>query len=236
MTARHGQRTLFTTSTGAARRLDRHSNGTNFASIQTAAEAAPCEQGFAHDRRVTEAYAGHVLCQHRRIVQGPRMAMVIDPGDGAYPGKFSPAAASVAGTVAAAATPARAVETDGAKLIEHARCYICHDVEKISIGPPFKAIAAMHAARKDEMIEVLARKIVDGGGGNWGVVPMVPNQWVSIEEARGTAGWIWFGGVTMNRILTVAAVMAMLAGCSPNPAPETDKAAGKGDTPVAGGK
>ena len=40
------------------------------------------------------------------------------------------------------------------------------------------------------MVDVLARKIVDGGGGNWGLVPMVPNQWVPIEDARVMSAWI----------------------------------------------
>jgi cytochrome c551/c552 len=39
-------------------------------------------------------------------------------------------------------------------------------------------------------VDVLARNIVDGGGGSWGVVPMVPNQWVTVEEARLMAEWI----------------------------------------------
>jgi cytochrome c len=40
------------------------------------------------------------------------------------------------------------------------------------------------------MTEVLARKIVLGGGGNWGVVPMVPNEHVSESDARSLANWI----------------------------------------------
>ncbi len=58
------------------------------------------------------------------------------------------------------------------------------------LGPPYAAIAARHAPRSDVMVDVLARKIVDGGGGNWGLVPMVPNQWVSIEDARIMSEWI----------------------------------------------
>jgi hypothetical protein len=34
----------------------------------------------------------------------------------------------------------------------------------------------MHASQTEVMIEVLARKIIAGGAGNWGVVPMVPNE------------------------------------------------------------
>lgn len=85
---------------------------------------------------------------------------------------------------------AAAAQAPGAKLFEQKRCYICHEAEKVSLGPPLKAIAARHKARRDVMSEVLARKIVHGGGGSWGVVPMVPNQWVSPEEARAMADWI----------------------------------------------
>lgn len=81
-------------------------------------------------------------------------------------------------------------QEDGESLVEQARCYACHDTRGTSLGPPYLAIAARHAPRKDVMVDVLARKIVNGGGGNWGLVPMVPNQWVTIEEARLMAEWV----------------------------------------------
>jgi cytochrome c len=63
-------------------------------------------------------------------------------------------------------------------------------MQETLLGPPYIAIAARHVQRREVMIEVLAHKIVHGGGGNWGLVPMVPNQWVSIENARVMAEWI----------------------------------------------
>jgi cytochrome c len=42
----------------------------------------------------------------------------------------------------------------------------------------------------DGIVEVLAQKIISGGAGNWGVVPMVPNEQVTIEQARAMARWI----------------------------------------------
>jgi len=96
----------------------------------------------------------------------------------------------------AASLPVLAAEADGAKLFEQKRCYICHDRTKASLGPPLTAIAARHVARRDVMVEVLANKIVHGGGGNWGVVPMVPNQWVSMPEARVLSEWILAQGAT----------------------------------------
>jgi cytochrome c len=80
--------------------------------------------------------------------------------------------------------------TDIPALLKERRCYSCHDLTQSLIGPPYQAIAARHRARAEVMTEVLAQKIMRGGGGNWGVVPMVPNEHVSEEEARAMARWI----------------------------------------------
>jgi cytochrome c len=91
--------------------------------------------------------------------------------------------------VLAIALSARAQE-QGASLVQEKMCYACHQMEAASLGPPWRAIAARHAARRELMIDVLAGKIIRGGGGNWGLVPMVPNQRVSEEEARVLADWV----------------------------------------------
>ena len=81
-------------------------------------------------------------------------------------------------------------QEDGENLVTSKMCYACHQLDGASLGPPWRAIAARHGARRDVMVEVLAGKIIRGGGGNWGLVPMVPNQRVSEEEARVMAEWI----------------------------------------------
>jgi cytochrome c len=100
------------------------------------------------------------------------------------------ACAGVAGLSGLSPSLARAQNEAGAKLVEEARCYACHHMTETLLAPPYIAIAARHAPRREVMTDVLARKIVHGGGGNWGLVPMVPNQWVSIEDARVMAAWI----------------------------------------------
>jgi cytochrome c len=84
----------------------------------------------------------------------------------------------------------QAAEPAGAQLAQSMKCYACHTLEQPLIGPPYKAIAARHKADKELMVDVLARKIVSGGGGNWGVVPMVPNEHVSEADARTLARWV----------------------------------------------
>ncbi len=85
---------------------------------------------------------------------------------------------------------APAFANDAAALLTQKRCDACHDVTATRLGPPYVAIALRHRADKENMVEVLARKIVLGGGGNWGVVPMVPNEHVTLDEARAMAKWI----------------------------------------------
>ena len=81
-------------------------------------------------------------------------------------------------------------ELDGETLAEAKRCVACHELKRTLIGPSYEAIAARHSANRHLMVEVLAQKIIVGGAGNWGVVPMVPNEHVSLEEARAIAHWI----------------------------------------------
>jgi cytochrome c len=86
--------------------------------------------------------------------------------------------------------PMAEAQERGARLVEEKVCFGCHQMTTASIGPPWQAIAARHAARKEVMVDVLASRIMHGGGGNWGLVPMVPNQRVNQEEARVLAAWV----------------------------------------------
>jgi cytochrome c len=85
---------------------------------------------------------------------------------------------------------APALAADPAAMLKAKRCNACHDADNALIGPPWKAIALRYQADKQQAIDALARKIVSGGGGAWGVVPMVPNEHVSAAEARELAAWI----------------------------------------------
>jgi cytochrome c len=75
-------------------------------------------------------------------------------------------------------------------LLERHRCVACHAQTDTLIGPPYVAIAARHAGDGAASVEVLARKIVHGGGGTWGQVPMPPSQSLPLAEARTIAGWV----------------------------------------------
>lgn len=69
-------------------------------------------------------------------------------------------------------------------------CDECHAMKEARIGPPFVAVAARYATDRDASVNRLALKIIHGGAGNWGTIPMVPNERISLDDARTIARWI----------------------------------------------
>lgn len=68
-------------------------------------------------------------------------------------------------------------------------CMACHAVEKKLVGPSYKAVANKYAGQGDA-VNKLAAKIVKGGSGVWGPIPMPANNQVSEAEAQKLAAWI----------------------------------------------
>lgn len=76
-----------------------------------------------------------------------------------------------------------------AELAQKKNCMACHAIDKKLVGPSYKAVAAKYANDK-EAVAKLAEKIVKGGSGVWGPVPMPANTQVSAAEARQLAEWV----------------------------------------------
>ncbi len=68
-------------------------------------------------------------------------------------------------------------------------CMACHAVDKKLVGPSYKDVAAKYAGQKDA-VDKLAAKIMKGGSGVWGPVPMPANAQVSDAEAKKLAAWV----------------------------------------------
>ncbi|MEW6703753.1 MAG: c-type cytochrome [Pseudomonadota bacterium] len=76
-----------------------------------------------------------------------------------------------------------------ADLAQKKNCMACHAVDKKLVGPSYKDVAAKYAGQKDAA-DKLADKIVKGGSGVWGPVPMPANPQVSAAEAKQLAQWV----------------------------------------------
>ena len=68
-------------------------------------------------------------------------------------------------------------------------CMACHAVDKKLVGPSYKDVAAKYAGQKDA-VDKLAAKIIKGGSGVWGPIPMPPNAQVSEADAQKLATWV----------------------------------------------
>jgi cytochrome c len=68
-------------------------------------------------------------------------------------------------------------------------CMACHAVDKKLVGPAYKEVAAKYAGQKDAA-DKLAVKIMKGGSGVWGPVPMPANAQVNEAEAKKLAAWV----------------------------------------------
>ena len=86
---------------------------------------------------------------------------------------------------AAAAAPALANEA----LAKSKNCLACHAVDKKVVGPAYKEVAAKYAGQKDA-VDKLSQKVIKGGGGVWGQVPMPANPQVNEAEAKQLVQWI----------------------------------------------
>ena len=74
-------------------------------------------------------------------------------------------------------------------LAQKKNCMACHAVDKKLVGPAYKDVAAKYAGQKDA-VDKLAQKVVKGGAGVWGQVPMPANTQVSDTEAKQIVSWI----------------------------------------------
>jgi cytochrome c len=68
-------------------------------------------------------------------------------------------------------------------------CMACHAINNKVVGPGFKDVAKRYAGQQDAE-DKLVQKILKGGSGAWGVVPMPANSQVSADEARELAHWV----------------------------------------------
>jgi cytochrome c len=77
----------------------------------------------------------------------------------------------------------------GLALVAKSDCFTCHKVDEPSTGPAYTAVAARYAG-KEGAVDTLAQKIIKGGYGNWGAVPMVGHPTISEEDARSMVEYV----------------------------------------------
>lgn len=91
----------------------------------------------------------------------------------------------------AAAKPAAAQQNfdKGKNLIATSDCLACHKVDQKLVGPAYEEVAAKYELN-DKNVDYLAGKIIEGGAGVWGQIPMSPHPDLSRDNAKEMAKYI----------------------------------------------
>jgi cytochrome c len=90
----------------------------------------------------------------------------------------------------AATSPAASAASDkGLELIGASDCTTCHRLHKAategaSIGPAYDQVAAKYTPAADTTINRLVQKIITGGSGVWGTVPMTPHAALKQDDVK----------------------------------------------------
>lgn len=78
---------------------------------------------------------------------------------------------------------------EGRQLIQNSDCKACHMDETRVVGPAYLEVAEKYEDT-EENVKFLAGKIIEGGSGNWGEIPMTPHPQHSQEDAEKMARYI----------------------------------------------
>lgn len=93
------------------------------------------------------------------------------------------------GWVAAAGLVVSASASANEELAQKSACLACHAVDKKIVGPAFKDVAAKYKDDKGAEAK-LVEKVMKGGSGVWGQIPMPPNVNVKEEDVKTLVKWV----------------------------------------------
>ena len=111
-------------------------------------------------------------------------------------GETKPEAAkdTTTSTTPATAAPSTAASDKGLELIGASDCTTCHRLNKESsgatIGPAYSEVAAKYAPAADTTIDRLVKKVISGGSGIWGTIPMTPHPALKAEDVKTMVAYI----------------------------------------------
>jgi cytochrome c len=97
-----------------------------------------------------------------------------------------------AGTATATAPAEAAADPEverGLELVGKSDCFTCHKVVEASTGPAYEAVAARYPDN-DAVVDSLSKKIIKGGAGNWGTIPMSQHPDISEADAKAMTRYV----------------------------------------------
>ncbi|HEV2479255.1 MAG TPA: c-type cytochrome [Puia sp.] len=95
--------------------------------------------------------------------------------------------ATTAGGAASTST-GNAADDKALDLIGSSDCTTCHRLHEASqgssIGPAYDQVAAKYSPAADSTVDRLVKKVISGGSGIWGTVPMTPHPTLKADDVK----------------------------------------------------
>jgi cytochrome c len=85
--------------------------------------------------------------------------------------------------------PKAEAKKDGKALIAGSDCRTCHKDDTKLIGPAYQDVAKKYE-NNAKNVKMLAEKVLNGGQGNWGEIPMAGHPNLSVEDASAMVEYI----------------------------------------------
>jgi cytochrome c len=96
--------------------------------------------------------------------------------------------ATTATTPSTAASGSDAAGDKALELIGGSDCTTCHRLHESgagsSIGPAYDQVAAKYSNPADSTVDRLVKKVISGGSGIWGSVPMTPHPALKADDVK----------------------------------------------------
>jgi len=77
----------------------------------------------------------------------------------------------------------------GVEIVANSDCKTCHMIEEKNVGPAWRDVANRYADSTNA-VAYLSHKIINGGSGVWGQVPMAAHPTMSQEDAETLAKYV----------------------------------------------
>ncbi len=149
-------------------------------------QAVACMKDCAGEPQLKSFLPDFARNQHGNLAEQNRIVGAQFGADTTRPPGAAPVPVPVAAPKAAAAGGG-----DVATMLQKNNCTACHGMDSRIVGPSFVEIARKYDKREDREA-YLAGKIVSGGSGVWGAIPM-PAQELPPEQVKAIARWLATG-------------------------------------------
>ena len=151
-------------------------------------KAVACMKNCEGEPKLASFLPDHARNAHGNLAEQQRPVGAQHGADTTRPPGAPATSAPGASAAVPAATGADPASKAALALATQHNCLTCHGVTNKIVGPAFTDVAKKHAGRSDAAA-YLTQKVLAGGSGVWGAIPM-PAQTLPAADAQAIAQWL----------------------------------------------